>query len=126
MKIEGIPDGWELVRIGSVRHGEYYLDPKGHPVMWTSAVTSHQTNYVIIRKIEKPKQYRPFANAAEAEPFFDRRLRYRSSTNAILRINVLGETGAEIAGKDYTYQQAFDRFECTDGTPFGVECEVQS
>lgn len=119
--IEGIPDGWELVRVGNVRHGEFHLDGNGHPVKWNSAVTSEYANYAIIRKIEKPKRYRPFANAAEAEPFFDRRLRYKACCNAIMRITVLGEAGIEIGEDKHTYKQAFDRFECIDGTPFGIE-----
>lgn len=122
MTIEGIPDGWELVRFDHANKGESLLNGHGEIILYIYDTPSPRKG-LIIRKIKKPKQFRAFANAAEAEPFFDRRLRYRSSTNAILRISVLGETGAEIAGKDYTYQQAFERFVCTDGTPFGVEVQ---
>ena len=119
-KIEGIPEGWELVRIGRPMCGEFRVDAIGKPI----AVTDNQIcamDCPIIRKIEKPKQYRPFANAAEAEPFWDRKLRYKSCPSAILRISVLGETLIETGRDNYTYQEAFDMFECTDGTPFGVE-----
>ena len=65
MSIEGIPEGWELVRVGSVKPGEIRVDSDGKPVEWNSSFESIASNYVIIRKIEKPKRYRPFANAAE-------------------------------------------------------------
>lgn len=121
MTIEGIPDGWELVRIGQAMLGDHWLGSDGRIGKWEFDTPSTLRNYIIIRKIEKPKQFRAFENAAEAEPFFDRRLRYKSCSNAILRITVLGRNGIEIAGDKHTYQQAFDRFECTDGTPFGLE-----
>ena len=124
--IEGIPNGWELVRIGSVRHGEFHLDGKGHPVKWNSAVTSEYANYAIIRKIEKPKKYRPFANAAEAEPFWDKKLRMKEwraeePGKAMFRINAIGDEDVSIGFQVYSYQSAFDIYECIDGTPFGIE-----
>lgn len=64
--IEGIPDGWELVRIGKPKVSEYYIDVTGsiYKALDTTPTVLHW--YMpIIRKIEKPKRYRPFANAAE-------------------------------------------------------------
>ena len=62
--IEGIPDGWELVRIGKpVRDIDWVIDPDGKPKLCDYDPMHH--NRPIVRKTEKPKQYRPFANAAE-------------------------------------------------------------
>lgn len=122
-KIEGIPEGWELVRIGQINPLEYWINCNGKIHQWEHA-TSTGKNFVIISKIEKPKQCRPFANAAEAEPFWDRKLRPKSGHAAILRIVVLGEARVGIGNSGYTYGEAFDLFECVDGTPFGIEREV--
>lgn len=62
--IEGIPDGWELVAFREASEGEYFIDSKGEIQKWTLGRKSC-VKVAIIRKIEKPKQYRPFANAAE-------------------------------------------------------------
>ena len=63
--VEGIPDGWELVRVGKLMPGDYWLDGNGLVARWDFPHRSAEGNYAIIRKIEKPKAYRPFANAAE-------------------------------------------------------------
>ena len=65
MKIEGIPDGWDQERVGQIHPGEYWVNNHGYPQRWENDHPSSSKNYVIICKIEKPKQYRPFANAAE-------------------------------------------------------------
>jgi hypothetical protein len=57
MQIEGIPDGWEFVRVGRCHPGEVRVDTDGKPAEWNS-VASISANYVIIRKIEKSKKYR--------------------------------------------------------------------
>ena len=62
--IEGIPDGWELVRIGTPKLGvDTFLADDG--TIKLCNFNSARMNCAIIRKTEKPKQYRPFANAAE-------------------------------------------------------------
>ena len=62
--IEGIPDGWELVRVGKpVRDIDWVIDPDGKPKLCDYDPMHH--NRPIVRRIEKPKQYRPFANGAE-------------------------------------------------------------
>lgn len=127
MSVEGIPDGWELVRVGRVKQGEFRLGNQGQPLEWNDSLDSGGVNYVIIRKIEKPKQYRPFENEKEAEPFWDAKLRYKVSGNskepgkAMFRVNCIGEVDVGIAFSVYSYQTAFELFECIDGTPFGVE-----
>lgn len=115
-QIEGIPDGWELVRIGNVRHGEFYLDGNAHPVKWNSAITSEYANYSIVRKIEKPKRYRPFANAAEFEPH---RLRWWK-TNGNDRVNPPAYYNDSYHG-GLSFDMCFTSRTFDDGTPFGIE-----
>lgn len=62
MTIEGIPHGWELVRVGTPIKGVDWIvnaDKQAAPCNFETTLM----NWVIIRK--KPKQYRAFANAAE-------------------------------------------------------------
>lgn len=63
MQVEGIPEGWELVRVGTPKPGEHVLGKYGK-VLHCNGVFKG-ISYVIIRKIEKPKQFRAFANAFE-------------------------------------------------------------
>ena len=120
MQIEGIPEGWELVRVGKVNTGEFRVDAEGKASAYNS-IQSTSANYVIIRKIETPKQWRPFANTAEAETMWDAKLQLKGCDATRLKVICLRETGCTIGPSWYTYQLAFEKFECIDGTPFGVE-----
>ena len=51
MKIEGVPDGWELVRIGTPIVGEYVITHDGDPDL-ISAGRWLGKNFPIIRRIE--------------------------------------------------------------------------
>jgi hypothetical protein len=61
--IPGVPDGWELVRIGKPEIGEWFLDGLGH--LSQAKHDGHWQGCAIIRKIETPKKYRPFKGGAE-------------------------------------------------------------
>jgi hypothetical protein len=52
MLIEGIPSGWELVRIGKPKLGEYFIDGKGEATK--SAIDFTHTCFAIVRRIEAP------------------------------------------------------------------------
>lgn len=125
MSIEGIPEGWELVRIGKIEHEEFFIHPDGYVVQYDIGRGSRfNKNYVIVRKIVKPKdsnQYRPFANAAEAEALLGQVL--RGKVNHEHKFVLIGITshGFQIGLSHYSLQEAFDRFERLDGTPFGIE-----
>jgi hypothetical protein len=120
--IEGIPEGWELVRIGSPEDLEWIVSRSGLPLQHLRLTDARlNKNYIIIRKIEKPKEYRPFANAAEAEPFFDRKLRYKGNSSCKLRLTFIGEAGCGIGDNVQLYKEAFERCEFDDGAPFGIE-----
>ena len=118
--IPGLPDGWELVRIvDRPQIGEYALDRVNHPIMvmepdaWDLGV--------IVRKIEKPKRYRPFANAEQFKPFRDRWIRF-SQSGVLYRITEYSDTGIAIGSEaPWDYDAALASLVFDDGSPFGVE-----
>jgi len=125
--IPGVPDGWELVAIRKVRYMENYIWTSGYPSLWQD---SEESDFVvpIIRKIEQPAKYRPFANGKEAHPFWDVQLRLANavleSKHSRFRITTIGVDGITTNATFYTYEQAFECF-CVDddGTPFGVKID---
>ena len=121
MSIEGIPDGWYFVKVGRVCNGDYWVNNGGYPQLWGSDQPSASTNYVVISKIEKPKRYRPFANAAEAEAMWDAKLQFKGDGVDRFRVTAIRATIVTIGGSTYKYAEAFERLECSDGTPFGIE-----
>lgn len=58
MSVEGIPNGWRLVRVGRVCHGETYVDKHGNPLKWLGSVQGESKNLVIIEMIKDSKKYR--------------------------------------------------------------------
>lgn len=127
MQVEGIPEGWELVRVGKVKPGEFRVAADGTPAEWNS-VESDSANYVVIRKIEKPKQFRPFANAAEYTPNWGKPVDWKCGSLehpdffAVVASNpayVWVQFGTAI--ERFSWSLAFDKLRFSDGTPFGVE-----
>jgi hypothetical protein len=127
-KIEGIPDGWELVRIGKPEPGEWVVSISGDPIQFASETSFD--GYAIIRKIEKPKEYRPFANAAEFAPHRDRWIsrsypndKDEEPSTGCFKATAYDDSGIWTgSGESETYERMLDddrRFD--DGTPFGVE-----
>ena len=119
---EGIPEGWELVKIGTpVFNVDWIVDPSGNPRLCD--FDSTYLNRVIVRKIELPKQYRAFANAAEFKPHRDRWVRRIANGGAFL-VSDYSEEGFcydELSpiswGELFIMGYVFD----DDGSPFGVE-----
>jgi hypothetical protein len=121
VQVEGIPEGWELVRIGCPSKGEFFVDNLGAPFECAVHSQRWSNNYVIIRKVEKPKQYRPFANAEEFKPHRDRWIRFRQCV-VLYRITEYSDTGVAIGDEDSReYDAAFASWVFEDGSPFGVE-----
>jgi hypothetical protein len=120
MTIEGIPNGWELVRIGKVRAPEYYVDDSGRIMQCKTGICS-AVNYVVVRKIEKPKQYRHFWNAEEAEPLLGQVLRLKVDHKHKFVLIGVTSHGVQVGLSHWSLQEAFDRFEKLDGTPLGIE-----
>jgi len=129
MTIEGVPEGWEVVAIRKPKRGDWVIDSMGRVYRpecdWSSFAP-------IIRKIEKPKRYRPFANAKEFKPHIDRLIRVVSTVNKKLSLDA-DDAGDVMRAIGYnegsvciwagwcTYETAFDAFVFEDGTPFGIE-----
>ena len=124
MTIEGIPEGWELVRVGKPKTGEFFIDGLSCPHQ--AMDDEHFHGCAIIRRIEKPKAYRAFANAAEFEPHRDRWLA-RIDENGLrldgeFQHNGFDDTGIWLGSNPLSYKDALNRgHNFDDGTPFGVE-----
>jgi hypothetical protein len=122
--IPGLPDGWELVALRVPDKGEWFIGVDGKQCQ---AERSSGQVWPIIRKIKQPDRYRAFANAMEAEPFWDEELKLAmpcgQSANTRFRICVMTDKGIRIGIDFYSYAIAFHRFVCADGTPFGVRID---
>lgn len=128
MSIEGIPDGWELVRVGTPKPGEHVLGKYGK-ILHCNGVFKG-VSYVIVHKIEKPKRYRPFANAAEYMPNWGKPVDWKE--NDIIPI-IPCNCAVVCANSTYlwvvfgdviqrfSWEEAFRKIWFADGTPFGVE-----
>ena len=122
--IEGIPDGWELVRVGKPKIGEFFIDGLSHPHQ--AMDDDHFPGCAIIRKIEKPKQYRAFANAAEFKPHRDRWVRRshagRPDAKGCCKVCAYDNWGIFDRGSKISYEEMFnDGMQFDDGSPFGGE-----
>ena len=119
-QIEGVPAGWELVALRRAVSGDYFLNTRGLPEPWTLNVSSGSV-FAIIRKIEKPKQYRPFANAAEFEPHRDRWFKPKFPSYQCIRTTAYNDRGHWVGEESDTWEQMFQNYIFDDGSPFGVE-----
>lgn len=117
-----VPEGFEFR--GEVRpslDGEHVLNFDGTAGLWTGE-RSLSWN-VILHKIEKPKTYRPFANAAEFKPHRDRWIR-RITNGGAFKIHDYCNDGSENDRSEVTSWEEFFSFGYVfddDGSPFGVE-----
>ena len=119
--IEGIPEGWELVRVGKPLVGEFFIDGLSCPHQ--AMDDQHFHGCAIIRQIPKPKQYRAFANAAEFEPHRDRWVRRIANGGAFLISDYSEEGLCYDEFSPVSWEELFNMgyvFD-DDGSPFGVE-----
>ena len=127
--IEGIPEGWELVRVGKPLEGEFFID--GLDEIRQAHDDNHFHGCAIIRKIEKPKTYRAFANKAEYAPHRDRWVVCKDQAGngdfSSCLPTSFDDDGVVIGGDFEEYGEAFRGFgfDNFDGTtePFGVEVQ---
>jgi hypothetical protein len=129
--VPGVPDGWELVEFRKPVKGDFVIN-------WIGEIEQHKDCqpvfvFPIIRKIEVPKTYRPFANGAEFEPHRDRWVEVVSEDNNCgcdfdqgdiggkRKIDGCNEYSVCIWEGWMTYGDAFECFVFDDGSPFGVE-----
>jgi hypothetical protein len=120
MKIEGLPEGYDIVRIGRPKKGELFMGASGMVAKSTGGEDAFC--YLVLRKIEQPKQYRPFASAAEFKPHRDRwwRMAYPSIGNS----HPSFRTPCNYSDRGYggnSWEHCFERYVFDDGSPFGVE-----
>jgi hypothetical protein len=129
-QIPGVPEGWELVHAcRQVIKGEYYLD--GDEIPQLQNLSESCFAHPIIRKIEKPARYRPFANAEEFKPHRDRWLTRKDKSDSThvygaCRVVAYDDQGLWFTtGNYHTWEAAFDSGRCfdDDGTPFGVKID---
>jgi hypothetical protein len=129
-KIPGVPEGWELVRIGTVSQGEFFVGYDGQPEQYRQDVES--SGWVtIIRKIEKPAAYRQFKDAEEFKPHRDRWLTRKDKSDlthvdGACRVVAYDDQGLWLTtGNYHTWEAAFNSGRCfdDDGTPFGVKID---
>ena len=128
-EIPGVPEGWELLRIDRPTKGDWFIDVAGQPEQYPY---DHNCGGVfpIIRKIEKPARYRPFANAEEFKPHRDRWLTRKAHFDPGPLDGAWGVCSYDDGGvwwansRKSTYQEEFDSGRCfDDGTPFGVRID---
>jgi hypothetical protein len=119
-QIPGIPEGWELVRVGVPDSDDWLVGHEGNPVahaMLKRPLKLRQ--YAIIRKIEKPARYRQFANAEEFKPHRDRWWTWKDD-----RSNTFPPAGyGKLGHHSQSWSDSFDRKVFDDGTPFGVKID---
>lgn len=118
--IPGVPEGWELVAVRPGRCGDWHINADGKPVR----VSRDTVNLLcIIRKIEVPKQFRPFANAEEFKPHRDRWTMHPNEPDKRFRTGDYNDNG--LWGNDrrfYSYVELLESGSLfDDDTPFGVE-----
>ena len=122
MTIEGIPDGWELDGIRQAEPSEPILDDGGN-VAFFGGKTKSRRVFLILKKIEKHKQYRPFANGDE---FLSHPLNggwIRLSSISFTKVSQFDDARFWASNEEqcYTWEEGFDLLKFRDGTPFGIE-----
>jgi hypothetical protein len=120
--VPGVPEGWELLEFRTAVSGDCVIDVRGCVMTWGGKESVYV--YPIIREVETPKKYRPFANAAEflAHPlhagFVDlgagKYGRVQSFDDDFVSTVVSNN-------EEYLWDDAFVDLNFHDGTPFGVE-----
>jgi hypothetical protein len=118
-QIPGVPEGWELVRVGVVHHGEWRLMDDRSIRQWLTIEPSVGWA-VVLRKIETPAKYRPFASAEEFKPHRDRWW-YREEKGS--RRYFPPASYSDKAHGGSVWQHRFETCFFDDGTPFGVKID---
>jgi hypothetical protein len=130
--IPGVPEGWELLAVGLVTMGEWFVNRNGDPERWNQDFPT-TCMYAIIRKIEVPNQYRPFKGGAEYMASSQRGVAVNwKDPNTPCGFYAVVSANASfvwVAFGDkierFDWKQAFEKLVCrhADGStsPFGVE-----
>ena len=126
--VPGVPDGWELVWFGKPKPGDFVLNWVGQVERWNQRNTAYV--FPVIRKIEQPAKYRPFANADEFRPNVGRYVEVVKETSECemdrgdtLLIVGVSYDSVLLYGGWITFKAAFECLVFGDGTPFGVRVD---
>ena len=113
-KIEGVPEGWELVRIGEASKGEWFIDGLSRP---RECICRTDGGTAIIRRIDPPKPtYIPWTY--ETCPVGALVRRKNSKFEAI--ITSKSEKTIDFSHYGITYEHLLEQFTQLDGTPCGT------
>jgi len=115
------PKGWRFVKTGEVfdKRAKFWSSGKWHHTLQVDVPYSDGCVYIV--PVDPPEpQYRPFANAAEFEPYCDKWVLEGSRK---CRPTVYCDTFVEVNGTTYEWDEALRVLKLTDGTPFGVRVE---
>jgi hypothetical protein len=115
--VPGVPDGWELIEVRKMGLGDFSIDRDGKPFEWV--IGESDAVWPIIRKIEQPAKYRPFANAEEFKPHRDRWWSWKDDRSNTFPPAAFGKSGHH----SHSWEASFDRKVFDDGTPFGVRVD---
>ena len=118
VKIPGVPEGWELVRIDEAKKHEFYLDGCGEPraCRWDRETT---LGCAIVRKIEPPKPtYIPWD--FDTMPDCVRVKSKEDATRFMAR--PISDSSCLVKTQSSSYEYLFEHYTQLDGTPCGTPC----
>ena len=110
-------EGWEIVGFNYASQGEWFVDSEGRVIQCRVPGGSGEKK-IIVRKIERPKTYRAFANAEEFKPHRDRWWMFKDDTRNHRRPPQ--DYDDQLYGS-WEWEEMFERATFDDGSPFGVE-----
>jgi hypothetical protein len=112
--VPGLPDGFELVEFRHAFIGDFVFDIDG----FVHRLSRDADRVLpIVRKIEKQKRYRPFANAEEFRPHRDRWWKWKTKPDWCYPPTNYSDKFHSANG----WEDSFNRKVFEDGSPFGVE-----
>jgi hypothetical protein len=120
------PEGWRFVEAGEAfdKRAMFWFQQRWEITCNLATYDPHSIYIVPIDPPEPPKpQYRPFANAAEFEPYRDRWVRRKEGM--FCKVASYENYGATMGtcATIWKYSDLFDEWEFDDGTPFGIKVE---
>ena len=110
-------EGWEIVGFNYASQGEWFVDSEGRVIQCRVPGGSGEKK-IIVRKIERPKRYRAFENAAEFRPHRDRWWMLKNDERNQRRSP---QDYDDLGYGDLLWGDMFEDANFDDGTPFGVE-----
>jgi hypothetical protein len=120
------PEGWRFVEKGEAfdKRAKFWNQHKA--TFLEVGLDFYLDSNIYIVPIDPPSpQYRPFANAAEFEPYFGRMIKEKSLDDFRTVVTSFSDKGVWLAGGSIAtgYCEAFDIYEFANGFPFGVKVE---